>query len=78
MEDSENRAERNVHGKNPDKKDHPVENNKNEFQFEGDEETIAMAIMKIQEEIEYYIHPLTRRNWNKQRPCSCLTNRNLV
>lgn len=47
------------------KKTNPWKITKMNFQFEGDEETIAMAIMKIQEGIEYYINPPTRRNWKK-------------
>ena len=35
------------------------------FQFEGDDETISMAIMNIQNEIEHYINPPTPRNWYK-------------
>ncbi len=35
------------------------------FKFEGDDKAIAMAIMNIQNEIEYKIKPPTRRTWNK-------------
>jgi hypothetical protein len=35
------------------------------FKFEGDDESIAMAIMNIQNEIEYYLNPPTPRNWYK-------------
>jgi hypothetical protein len=35
------------------------------FQFEGDDETIAKAIMDIQDRIEYYINPPTKPNWYK-------------
>lgn len=35
------------------------------FKFEGDDKTIAMAIMSIQNEIEYQIKPPPRKNWNK-------------
>ncbi len=47
------------------KKTNPWKITKMNFQFEGEEETIAMAIMKIQNEIEYYMNPPTPRNWNK-------------
>ena len=36
------------------------------FQFEGDDETIAKAIMDIQDRIEYYINPPTKPNWYKE------------
>ncbi|HEY5966384.1 MAG TPA: hypothetical protein VIU35_00335 [Chitinophagaceae bacterium] len=36
------------------------------FQFEGDDKTIAMAIMNIQDRIEYYINPPTKPNWYKE------------
>ena len=35
------------------------------FKFEGDDESIAMSIMNIQNEIEYYLNPPTPRNWYK-------------
>jgi hypothetical protein len=35
------------------------------FKFEGDDESIAMSIMNIQNEIEYYLNPPTSGNWNK-------------
>ena len=36
------------------------------FRFEGDDKTIAMAIMNIQDRIEYYINPPTKPNWYKE------------
>ena len=36
------------------------------FQFEGDDKSIAMAIMNIQDSIEYYINPPTKPNWYKE------------
>ncbi len=35
------------------------------FKFEGDDKSIAMAIMHIQNEIENHINPPKQRNWNK-------------
>ena len=35
------------------------------FKFEGDDATIAMSIMNIQNKIEYFLNPPTPRNWNK-------------
>jgi hypothetical protein len=35
------------------------------FKFEGEDKAIAMAIMSIQNEIEYHINPPVRKNWNK-------------
>lgn len=35
------------------------------FKFEGDDKTIAMAIMNIQNEIEYRINPPRPRSWSK-------------
>lgn len=35
------------------------------FQFEGDDQTIAKSIMTIQNEIDYKINPPTQRNWYK-------------
>jgi hypothetical protein len=35
------------------------------FKFEGDDESIAMSILRIQEEIEYYINPPPKPNWYK-------------
>lgn len=35
------------------------------FQFKMDDKTIAMAIKNIQDEIDYYINPPQKRNWNK-------------
>jgi len=36
------------------------------FQFEGDDESIAKAIMDIQDRIEYYINPPTKPSWYKE------------
>jgi hypothetical protein len=36
------------------------------FPFEGDDKSIAMAIMNIQDRIEYYINPPTKPNWYKE------------
>ena len=36
------------------------------FQFEGDDKSIALAIMNIQDRIEYYINPPTKPNWYKE------------
>jgi hypothetical protein len=36
------------------------------FQFEGNDETIARAIINIQDRIEYYIDPPTNPNWHKK------------
>jgi hypothetical protein len=47
------------------KKTSPWKITKMNFQFEGDDKTVAMAIMRIQDEIEHYINPPTKRNWNK-------------
>jgi hypothetical protein len=47
------------------KKTNPWKITKMNFKFEGDDKTIAMAIMRMQEEIEYYINPPTRRTWQK-------------
>ena len=47
------------------KKTHPWKITKMNFKFEGDDESIAMSIMNIQNEIEYYLNPPTARNWNK-------------
>jgi len=35
------------------------------FQFEGDDKSIAKSIMTIQNEIEYRINPPTQRSWYK-------------
>jgi len=35
------------------------------FHFEGDDKSIAMAMMNIQDRIEYYINPPTKPNWYK-------------
>ena len=35
------------------------------FKFEGDEESIAIAIMNIQDAIEDHINPPTKPNWYK-------------
>ncbi len=36
------------------------------FQFEGDDESIAKAIMDIQDRIELYIDPPAKPNWYKE------------
>ena len=36
------------------------------FQFEGNDETIAMASMNIQVMIEYHIDPPMKPNWYKE------------
>jgi len=36
------------------------------FQFEGDDKTIAMAIMNIQDRIEYCTSQPTKPNWYKE------------
>ena len=36
------------------------------FQFEGDDKTIAKSIMKIQNEIEWRINPPSPRSWYKE------------
>ena len=33
------------------------------FQFEGDDKTVAMAIMNIQDSIEYHINPSPKPYW---------------
>jgi hypothetical protein len=35
------------------------------FKFEGDDKNIALAIMRIQDEIDYRLNPPRQRNWNK-------------
>ena len=35
------------------------------FKFEGDDKSIAMAIMNIQDRIEFYINPPSKPNWYK-------------
>jgi len=35
------------------------------FKFEGDDKSIAMAIMRLQNEIEERINPPRQRTWNK-------------
>jgi hypothetical protein len=35
------------------------------FKFEGDDKSVALAIMNIQDRIEYYINPPTKPNWYK-------------
>jgi len=47
------------------KKTNPWKIAKMNFQFEGDVKSIAMAIMNIQDRIEYYINPPTKPNWYK-------------
>ena len=47
------------------KKTNPWKIAKMNFQFEGDDETIAMSIMRIQEEIDDYINPPEKPNWYK-------------
>ena len=47
------------------KKINPWKITKMNFQFEGDEKSIALAIMNIQDRIEYYINPPTKPNWYK-------------
>ena len=47
------------------KKTNPWKISKMNFQFEGDDKSIAMAIMNIQDKIEYYINPPTKPNWYK-------------
>jgi hypothetical protein len=47
------------------KKTHPWKIAKMNFQFEGDDKTVAMAIMNIQDSIEYHISPPTKPNWYK-------------
>jgi len=47
------------------KKTNPWKIAKMNFQFEGDDETIAMSIMRIQEEIEFHINPPKKPNWYK-------------
>ena len=48
------------------KKTNPWKIAKMNFQFEGDDKTIAMALMNIQDRIEYYINPPTKPNWYKE------------
>ena len=47
------------------KKTNPWKITKMNSKFEGNDQTIAMAIMHIQNEIENHINPPKRRNWNK-------------
>jgi hypothetical protein len=47
------------------KKTYPWKIAKMNFQFEGDDKGTAMAIMDIQNRIEYYINPPTKPNWYK-------------
>jgi hypothetical protein len=47
------------------KKTNPWKIAKMNFQFEGDDKSIAMAIMNIQDKIEHYINPPTKPNWYK-------------
>jgi hypothetical protein len=47
------------------KKTNPWKVAKMNFQFEGDDESIAMAIMNIQDAIDHQIDPPTQRNWYK-------------
>ena len=47
------------------KKTNPWKIAKMNFQFEGDDKSIAMAIMNIQDSIEYHINPQQKPNWYK-------------
>jgi hypothetical protein len=47
------------------KKTHPWKIAKMNFKFEGDDESVALSILKIQDELEYYINPPEKRNWYK-------------
>jgi len=47
------------------KKTYPWKIAKMNFQFEGDDKSIAMAIMNIQDSIEYHINPPSKPNWYK-------------
>jgi hypothetical protein len=47
------------------KKTYPWKIAKMNFQFEGDDKTVAMAIMNIQDSIEYHINPPAKPNWYK-------------
>lgn len=47
------------------KKTNPWKIAKMNFQFEGDDKSIAMAIMNIQDAIEERINPPTKPNWYK-------------
>lgn len=47
------------------KKTHPWKITKMNFKFEGDDKSVAMSIMNIQDRIEYYINPPTKPNWYK-------------
>ena len=47
------------------KKTNPWKIAKMNFQFEGDDKSIALAVMNIQDRIEYYINPPTKPNWYK-------------
>ena len=47
------------------KKTNPWKITKMNFQFEGDDESIAMFIVNIQNEIEYYLNPPRPANWYK-------------
>ena len=35
------------------------------FKMEGNDETVAMSIMQIQDALEYRINPTVQRKWNK-------------
>jgi hypothetical protein len=47
------------------KKTHPWKIAKMNFKFEGDDESVAMSILRIQDELEYYINPPNKPNWYK-------------
>ena len=47
------------------KKTYPWKITKMNFQFEGNDESIAMAVMNIQDAIEEHINPPTKPNWYK-------------
>ena len=47
------------------KKTYPWKITKMNFQFDGNDEAIAMAIMNIQDAIEVRINPPTKPNWYK-------------
>ena len=47
------------------KKTFPWKITKINFQFDGNDEAVAMAIMNIQDAIEEHINPPTKPNWYK-------------
>jgi len=47
------------------KKKHPWKITKMNFHFDGKDESVAMAIMNIQDAIDAYIDPPTPKNWYK-------------